>query len=249
MRILQLSGHSSLLGWNVYPVIAEDGSPQEAPVLQVTIVAPVVTTETHALAEELRRDSLHVEVSSADVLRETATSRVYVFCCDASLAVVLADRIVEWGGGRAGLIGVIADGGGHEREALLAAGFDDVIGGRLSARELSRACARGTSPHQLERPAKRPTPVRHVHARHHEPRTMDVGPHDLADLDRARGHAGAHERARPALSRTDLLDAVWGGGDLEVSERAVDNVILRLRRKLPQPESIETVRGVGFRLT
>ena len=54
-------------------------------------------------------------------------------------------------------------------------------------------------------------------------------------------------RGRP-LSRTDLLDAAWGDGDLEVSERAVDNVILRLRRKLPRPELIETVRSVGFRL-
>lgn len=27
-----------------------------------------------------------------------------------------------------------------------------------------------------------------------------------------------------------------------------DNVILRLRRKLPNPDSLETVRGVGFRL-
>ena len=55
-------------------------------------------------------------------------------------------------------------------------------------------------------------------------------------------------RGRP-LSRAELLDAVWGGGDLEVSERAVDNVILRLRRKLPTPDVLETVRGVGFRLT
>lgn len=51
-----------------------------------------------------------------------------------------------------------------------------------------------------------------------------------------------------ALTRVALLDAAWGEGDLEVSERAVDNVILRLRRKLPRPELIETVRGVGFRL-
>ncbi|HEY5933520.1 MAG TPA: winged helix-turn-helix domain-containing protein, partial [Kofleriaceae bacterium] len=55
-------------------------------------------------------------------------------------------------------------------------------------------------------------------------------------------------RGRP-LSRTELLDSAWGEGELEVSERAVDNVILRLRRKLPRPELIETVRSVGFRLT
>jgi len=54
-------------------------------------------------------------------------------------------------------------------------------------------------------------------------------------------------RGRP-LSRGELLDAAWGEGELEISERAVDNVILRLRRKLPRPDVIETVRSVGFRL-
>jgi len=54
-------------------------------------------------------------------------------------------------------------------------------------------------------------------------------------------------RGRP-LSRSQLLDAAWGEGDLEISERAVDNVILRLRRKLPHPDAIETVRSVGFRI-
>ena len=54
-------------------------------------------------------------------------------------------------------------------------------------------------------------------------------------------------RGRP-LSRAQLLDAAWGDADLEISERAVDNVILRLRRKLPRPDAIETVRSVGFRI-
>ena len=54
-------------------------------------------------------------------------------------------------------------------------------------------------------------------------------------------------RGRP-LSRVELLDVAWGGADLETTERAVDNVILRLRRKLPRPDALETVRGVGFRL-
>ena len=55
-------------------------------------------------------------------------------------------------------------------------------------------------------------------------------------------------RGRP-LARGELLDLAWGGGELEVSERAVDNVIMRLRRKLPQPDLIDTVRGVGFRIS
>ena len=50
------------------------------------------------------------------------------------------------------------------------------------------------------------------------------------------------------LTRTELLDQAWGNDSLEVGERAVDNVVLRLRKKVGRPELIETVRGIGFRL-
>ena len=216
--------------------------------MHATIVGAVVSAQMHTLAEDLRRESLRIDVSSADVMREPSEPRIYVFCFDAALAVVLAERIVEWGRGRAGLIGVVPDGSSEERETLLAAGFDDVIAGTLSTREL---CAR----------------IRAVHRRIHWPGprngrlrfasfVLDVLNRTLwthgkrvtltsTELDVMRALMVA--QGRP-LSRTDLLDAVWGGGDLEVTERAVDNVILRLRRKLPVPEALETVRGVGFRL-
>lgn len=221
---------------------------QEGPALQATIVAAVVSPQIHSLAEELRRDALHVEVSSADVMRDAAEARVYIFCFDAALAVVLAERVVEWGGGRAGLIGVVPDGATPERESLLAAGFDDVVAGQLSTRELAAR-------------------IRSVHRRIHWAGlrngrlrfgafTLDITNRTLwtqgktitltsTELEVMRALMLAHGRP---LSRVDLLDAVWGGGDLEVTERAVDNVILRLRRKLPTPEALETVRGVGFRL-
>jgi DNA-binding response OmpR family regulator len=52
-----------------------------------------------------------------------------------------------------------------------------------------------------------------------------------------------------AFSRAYLIDTVWGqsyiGGD-----RSVDNAMLRLRKKLGDiGDSIETVWGVGYRLT
>jgi DNA-binding response OmpR family regulator len=215
------------------------------------IVAAVVSPATHALAADLRRDSLRVEVSSADVLRAAPAPAVYVFWFDAALGVVLADRIVEWAAAgelRAGLIGVIEDGGGHEREALLAAGFDDVVAGPLGVRELS---ARVRAVH------------RRMHwngARHGRLRfgtfTLDLHNHalwadgttiSLTSIELAVMRELMKARGRP-LSRAQLLDAAWGDGDLEISERAVDNVILRLRRKLPRPDAIETVRSVGFRI-
>jgi len=215
----------------------------------VTASASVATT---ALAAELRRDSLQVDVGTADVLRADAHPYVYVFWFDAALGVVLAERIAQWADScelRAGLLGVIEDGAGAEREALLAAGFDDVVAGMPSARELSAR-------------------VRAVHRRMHWNRahtgrvrfgdiTLDLHNHavwidgktiSLTSIELAVMRELIKARGRP-LSRTQLLDAAWGDAELEVSERAVDNVILRLRRKLPRPETIETVRSVGFRLS
>jgi DNA-binding response OmpR family regulator len=229
-------------------VTSDDASSADAVQLHVTIVAAIVSPATHALASDLRKDSLRVDVGNADVLRSPPAPTLYVFCFDAALGVVLADRIVEWACDGAALIGVIEDGGGHEREALLAAGFDDVVAGQLSARELS---ARVRAVHRrMHWNAARPGRLRfgaftldlHNHSLWTDGRSLSLTSIELAvmrELIKARG--------RP-LSRVQLLDAAGGEGDLEVSERAVDNVILRLRRKLPNPDAIETVRSVGFRL-
>jgi DNA-binding response OmpR family regulator len=56
------------------------------------------------------------------------------------------------------------------------------------------------------------------------------------------------EACGQSRSRADILTRAWGADALEVGERAVDNVVMRLRRKLPEPDLIVTVRGVGFRL-
>jgi DNA-binding response OmpR family regulator len=51
-----------------------------------------------------------------------------------------------------------------------------------------------------------------------------------------------------AFSRAYLLDAVWAEHYV-IGDRSVDNVVLRLRKKLgPMGEAIETVWGVGYRL-
>ncbi len=216
--------------------------------MHATIVAPVVTPASHRLAEDLGRDAIEAAVTSADVLRQPPEQRVYVFCCDAALGVVLAPRIVEWGSRRAGLIGVLADGGSDEREALLEAGFDDAVAGFIGVRELS---ARIRSVHRRITSGR----LRNGRLRHGsftldllqralwtQGRTISLTATELEVMRALMMAAG-----RP-LSRIALLEAVWSGAELDVSERAVDNVILRLRRKLPQPDAIETIRGVGFRL-
>lgn len=235
----------------MYALPTDDAhSPPIEPV-RVAVVTLVTTGTTQEVVAELRRHAMHVELVTADILHSPPTMPVYVVSVDPPIAGVLADKIAAWGLAselRPGLIGLIEEGGVRECEILLAAGFDDAVVTPISARELAGR-------------------VRAVHRRVHwkgiangrlrygeltldlygralwvDGKTIALTSIELAvlrELMKARG--------RP-LSRTELLDAAWGEGELEVSERAVDNVILRLRRKLPRPELIETVRSVGFRL-
>lgn len=218
--------------------------------LRVTVVTIVTTAATQNLVAELRRESMRVEVATASVLESAPVDPVYVISLDPAFARVLAERFVAWASTdlRAGLIGVVEDGSPQDNEVLLAAGFDDVVPAPFSARELVGR-------------------IRAVHRRVHwkgiangrvrfGELTLDLYGRELwvggktitlTSIELAVLRELMKARGRP-LSRMDLLDLAWGEGDLEVSERAVDNVILRLRRKLPRPDLIETVRSVGFRI-
>jgi DNA-binding response OmpR family regulator len=219
--------------------------------LRVTVVTLVTTPNTQAVVAELRRGAMQVELETGEILDGSPQVPVYVIVIDPASSRTLADKLVAWAADsalRPGLIGLIEDGSARDCEAVLAAGFDDVAVTPVSTRELAAR-------------------VRAVHRRVHwkgvangrlrfgeltldlygralwfRGRTISLTSIELAvlrELIKARG--------RP-LSRIELLDQAWGEEDLEVSERAVDNVILRLRRKLPEPDVIETVRSVGFRL-
>jgi len=216
----------------------------------VVLVTARVSQLATTLSDAMTREAMRVEVTTADVLREPPSPTVYMFLLDAALAIPFADPIVTWAGtGQQvpGLIGVIEDGGGHEREALLAAGFDDAISGHPSPRELVarvRAVQRRLrAPAAADRLRYGPFTL---DLREHV-LWMDAQPITLTSIELAVMRELMKARGRP-LSRVELLDVAWGGGDLETTERAVDNVILRLRRKLPRPDALETLRGVGFRL-
>jgi DNA-binding response OmpR family regulator len=218
--------------------------------MRVIVVAQISTPGTQAVVAELRRGAMQVELRTTEVLDEAPEAPVYIVCIEPPAAGV-ADRMVAWANRnelRPGLIGLVERGGSQDAEELLAAGFDDATIAPVSPRELAAR-------------------VRAVHRRVHwkgvangrlrfgeltldlygralwfRGKTIALTSIELAvlrELIKARG--------RP-LSRIELLDRAWGEEDLEVSERAVDNVILRLRRKLPEPDVIETVRSVGFRL-
>jgi DNA-binding response OmpR family regulator len=215
--------------------------------LRVTVVTVVTTAHTQQLVGVLRREVLEVALATSAVLDEPAAAQVYVVSFDPALARVLGEQFVAWSRS-AGLIGVIEDGSPQDCEGLLAAGFDDVLLAPCSGRELvariravhRRVNWKGSSNGRLR----------------YGELTLDLYGRELwidgktialTSIELAVVRELIKARGRP-LSRAELLDLAWGEGDLEVSERAVDNVILRLRRKLPQPDLIETVRSVGFRI-
>ena len=71
------------------------------------------------------------------------------------------------------------------------------------------------------------------------------------DDHRVQAARRVREEQGRVLTRQQLLDAVWGHG-LVLSDRAVDNHIVNLRRKLEaaptEPRHIVSVRGLGYRL-
>lgn len=228
-----------------------DDSSQAIEPIRVAVVTLVTTTTTQNVVAELRRAAMQVDLVTAEVLQAPPTCPVYVVSVDSSIAGMLADKLVAWATAselRPGLIGLVEEGRVRECEILLAAGFDDAVGTPISARELAgRVRAVHRRVHWKGMPNGRLrfgdlTLDLYGRALWVDGKTVSLTSIELAvlrELMKARG--------RP-LSRTELLDVAWGEGELEVSERAVDNVILRLRRKLPRPEIIETVRSVGFRI-
>jgi DNA-binding response OmpR family regulator len=213
-----------------------------------------VPVTVERLAAELRREVIDVAVGSLDALLTVATLErmVALIWFPADIDTPACDRIVTWADDRRPRPGLIAWAPAGEpmcTETALAAGFDDALVGAVSPRELA---ARIRAVHRRVHWQGRP----HGRLRFGN-MTLDVDGHELwidgtsisltgteMSVLRALIRAGGR-----ALTRTDLLDLAWGSANFEISERAVDNVVLRLRRKLPKPDLIQTVRGVGFRLS
>jgi DNA-binding response OmpR family regulator len=232
-----------------------DGSSEEVaaearPAL-VSLVA-VVGASWHDVTEELSRQALEWMVRD---LGDPLGPLVLVWIPAGMTQAALGDLVRRLGAcGARRMLACASAGGPVDCERALRAGFDDVVAGRASPRELAgrlhalarRLGVQGSTP----TPAATAEPVRFgavtVDLREHglwvDGRAVTVSRTELRIMEtlaRARGQC---------RSRGDLLDAVWGDGGLERSERAVDNVVLRLRRKLPDPGVLVTVRGVGFRL-
>ncbi|WP_428261213.1 winged helix-turn-helix domain-containing protein [Haliangium sp.] len=202
--------------------------------------------------ETLRREIPEVSLENHDVFEGAPDPDrpVFLLWAPPGLSSEFYHRVVAWADAiapRLGLLGCAAEGAVGDSECALAAGFDDYVAGRHSPRELA---ARVRAVHRrLHWPSRRWSGCLKfgplvLHPHEHELR-LDGDSIPLTTIEMAVVRALIRAGGRP-LHRADLLDRAWGENGLDVSERAVDNVILRLRRKLPRAGLIRTVRGVGF---
>ena len=207
-----------------------------------------------AVFDDLQREVLDISIEQVDRLdAEPDPDRsVVLLWVPAGLPAGFYERVVRWADGtepRAGLLGCAREGTSADSERALAAGFDDYVAGRCSSRELAarmRAVFK-----RLHWPS-----VRRTEQIRHGVLMLDPGQHEVRLGGRAVTLTAIEmavlralmDAGGKTLSRTELLDRAWGEGNLDVGERAVDNVVLRLRRKLEAPGLICTVRGIGFRL-
>ena len=223
-------------------ILALDGEAAPSPSVLAVLAGEAIELATARLVEVLAGAALGCEV--------------LVVWSPRGLDAATCARVVAWARGRSPSSGLLAwceDGDRTLAERTLAAGFDDVQHGPCSPRELAvriRALHR-----RVRREASR------AHARpaarvRYRDLLLDPESCELW-IDRRAVSLTVTElttlvallRAQGAvLARAELLDRAWGGDHLDVGERAVDNVILRLRRKLGRPDLIQTVRGVGFRI-
>ena len=160
---------------------------------------------------------------------------------DADPARVRAERTR----GRGALV-VVADVDLAERHAALAAGADDVlhpatVDHELAARLDVLVHARPDRPEVLVAGDLRVDLGARTALR--GGRRLDLGPREfelLTFLLRNRGIV---------VSRTAIVEHVWGGASPPASESAVAVLVLRLRRKLEaggEPRVLRTVRGWGY---
>jgi len=137
----------------------------------------------------------------------------------------------------------------EDRVTGLDAGADDYLAKPFSFDELSarlRALTRRVSterPVVLEAAGIRLDPATHEVSRDGTP--ISLSPKEFALLEAFLRSPGA------VLTRTDLIDRVWDFA-YDGTSNVVDVYVRYLRTKVDRPfgrESIETVRGVGYRLT
>jgi len=201
------------------------------------------------VADSLRRDAFEVDVLGGGLPAAPTAALILAFFA-AGVEEASLTRLVRWRARAptaALLLGCAPSGSGADCERALAAGFDDFVAGRQSPRELAgrlRALARSLEPGRATGRLLL------------GPMVLDAGGHDLriagrrVRLTRLESRALAALMRAPAhtLRRDQLLERIWGDRADDRSERSLDNLVQRLRRKLGDRRALVTLRGIGFRL-
>jgi two-component system catabolic regulation response regulator CreB len=218
----------------------------------------VVVEDEPAIAESvayaLRRDGFTVELAATAHAADEAVERVELVVLDLMLPDNSGfDLIARWR--KRGLVTPIIVLSSRDEEAdrvaALESGADDYVTKPFSPREVVarvRAVLRRVQPLRASS-AQAPLPIRvdgasrraYVDGRELELTRVEF---DLLSC--------LIESPERVYTREQLIDRVWGDG-FAITDRTVDSHVKALRRKLGEaggdPGLIETVRGVGFRIT
>lgn len=234
-------------------MLAKSQNHEDVGPISVTIFGLEDARPPADLAQRLGREVIEVRATTTrPPLGDPPGSTVALVYLAAGTSEETMREVVRWAE-RArtpvALIGCCTGGSVRDTEAALAAGFDDFVVARISARELAgriRALARRVrAPVARANDSARFGDVRLDLARHQ----LMIGARRLTltrtEILVMQALVAAKGRA---ISRAEILDAAWGDESFEIGERAVDNVVMRLRRKLGDDDVIVTVRGIGFRL-
>jgi two-component system catabolic regulation response regulator CreB len=214
-----------------------------------------------SIAYSLRRDGFTVTVAPTLAAAERELTHIDLVVLDLMLpdgsGFDLIGQIRRSGQGTAVIVLSSRDGEA-DRVAALETGADDYVNKPFSPREI---VARVRAVLRRATPAAGAAPVAHAGAAPGQlPLSVDEATRratvhgKLMDLTRVEFDLLACLLAAPGrvFTRAQLIDRVWGDG-FAITDRTVDSHVKGLRKKVSEAGGdaalIETVRGVGYRVT
>jgi DNA-binding response OmpR family regulator len=204
-----------------------------------------------SIAEWLRREAFAVDVAyDGDAAMERLGVNDYdVVVLDRDLPLVHGDevcRAIVDGGGETRVLMLTAAAAVRERVAGLALGADDYLTKPFALVELSARV------HALSRRARRATPPTLARAGivvdpgrrevHRDGRYVPLSRKEFAVLVELLRADGA------VVSAEELLERAWDE-HIDPFTNVVRVTVMKLRRKLGDPPVVETVPGVGYRIS
>jgi two-component system catabolic regulation response regulator CreB len=220
----------------------------------------LVVEDEPAIAESvayaLRRDGFEVSIAASCAAAELAAGQACLIVLDLMLpdgsGFDLIGRLRS-SGQTTPIIVLSSRDGEADRVAALETGADDYVVKPFSPREVVarvRAVLRRVPAHAPNEHAAASAPALAVDP---ETRRAQVAGQPL-ELTRVEFDLLATLLDSPGrvYTRAQLIDRVWGDG-FAISDRTIDSHVKSLRRKVAEaganPGLIETVRGVGYRVT